>query len=55
MAGKRKGAGGPMKKKAYEARLEPMELELNRLQRWLQHTGGRLLTQPMPRWGRCQL
>lgn len=43
MAGKRKGAGGPMKKKAYEARLEPMELELNRLQRWLQHTGGRLL------------
>ena len=32
-----------MKKKEYDAHLEPMELELNNLAHWLQHTGRRLL------------
>jgi polyphosphate kinase 2 len=32
-----------VKRKAYEAHLEPLELELNNLAFWLQHTGRRLL------------
>ncbi len=32
-----------MKKKDYEAHLEPLQLELNQLARWLQHTGKRLV------------
>ncbi|MES2092141.1 MAG: polyphosphate kinase 2 [Pseudomonadota bacterium] len=32
-----------LSKKDYEARLEPMEVELNRLARWVQHHGKRLL------------
>ncbi len=32
-----------MKRKNYEAALEPMQVELNRLARWLAHTGKRLL------------
>jgi polyphosphate kinase 2 len=32
-----------MKKKAYEEALEPMELELNNLARWLKHTGNRVV------------
>src|SRR5689334_16361761 len=34
---------GKLKKADYEAQLEPLELELNTLARWLQHTGKRLL------------
>ncbi|HMO48764.1 MAG TPA: polyphosphate kinase 2 [Rubrivivax sp.] len=30
-------------KPAYEARLEPLQIELNQLARWLQHTGKRML------------
>jgi polyphosphate kinase len=33
----------PLKRKAYEAALEPMQLELEALARWLQRTGKRLL------------
>src|SRR3546814_20479569 len=32
-----------MKHKAYEAALEPLQLELNNLARWLAHTGKRML------------
>ncbi len=32
-----------MKKKAYEAALEPLQLELNNLAHWLKHTGQRML------------
>lgn len=32
-----------MKRKEYEAALEPMQLELNNLARWLAHTGKRML------------
>ena len=32
-----------MKRKKYEEHLEPLELELNNLMRWLQHTGRRML------------
>ena len=32
-----------MKKKKYEAELEPLQLELNDLARWLQHTGRRMV------------
>ena len=32
-----------MKKKDYEAALEPLQLELNNLAHWLQHTGQRML------------
>jgi polyphosphate kinase 2 len=32
-----------VKKKAYEARLEPLQLELNNLARWLKHTGRRMV------------
>ncbi|PKM09832.1 MAG: polyphosphate kinase 2, partial [Gammaproteobacteria bacterium HGW-Gammaproteobacteria-5] len=32
-----------MKRKAYETALEPMQLELNNLARWLAHTGQRML------------
>ena len=32
-----------MKKKDYEDLLEPMELELNNVARWLQHTGKRVV------------
>jgi len=32
-----------MSKKKYEGLLEPMELELNNLARWLQHTGNRMV------------
>jgi polyphosphate kinase 2 len=32
-----------LKKKDYEAALEPMQLELNNLARWLQHTGNRIV------------
>jgi polyphosphate kinase 2 len=38
-----KPASGKLKKKDYEALLEPMQVELNQLHRWLQHTGKRLL------------
>ena len=31
-----------MKRKAYEKRLEPLQVELNNLARWLQHTGRRM-------------
>jgi len=31
-----------MKRKKYEAALEPLQLELNNLERWLQHTGRRM-------------
>ena len=37
------GADAPLDKKAYAARLEPLQLELNRAARWLQHTGRRLV------------
>src|SRR5690606_20424452 len=37
-----KPANGKLKKKDYEALLEPMQVELNQLHRWLQHTGKRL-------------
>ncbi|TYT23166.1 polyphosphate kinase 2 [Luteimonas viscosa] len=33
----------PLKRKEYEAALEPMQVELVALSRWLQHTGQRLL------------
>ncbi|PBJ82745.1 polyphosphate kinase 2 [Lysobacteraceae bacterium NML93-0399] len=33
----------PMKRKAYEAALEPMQVELAAVARWLQHSGRRLL------------
>ncbi|MBN9427308.1 MAG: polyphosphate kinase 2 [Burkholderiales bacterium] len=33
----------PMKKKDYEAALEPLQLELNNLAHWLAHTGTRLM------------
>ncbi|WP_202840679.1 polyphosphate kinase 2 [Luteimonas saliphila] len=33
----------PLKRKEYEAALEPMQVELVALSRWLQHTGHRLL------------
>jgi polyphosphate kinase len=36
-------ASGPLSKKDYEERLEPLQLELNRMARWLQATGRRLL------------
>ena len=36
-------ASGPLSKKDYEERLEPLQLELNRMARWLQATGKRLL------------
>ena len=32
-----------MKRKKYEEHLEPLELELNNLTRWLQHTGRRMV------------
>jgi polyphosphate kinase 2 len=32
-----------MKKKAYEEALEPLQVELNNLARWLQHTGARMV------------
>ena len=32
-----------MKKREYEAHLEPLELELNNLARWLRQTGGRMM------------
>jgi polyphosphate kinase 2 len=32
-----------VKKKAYEAAIEPLQLELNNLMRWLQHTGRRMV------------
>ena len=32
-----------LSRKEYEARLEPLEVELNRLARWVQHSGKRLL------------
>ena len=38
-----KEASGRMKKKDYEAALEPLQLELNNLAHWLQHTGNRML------------
>ncbi|MEZ5620207.1 MAG: polyphosphate kinase 2 [Burkholderiaceae bacterium] len=44
--GKRAGADGGkagMSKSDYEDRLEPLQLELQRMARWLQHTGRRLL------------
>ena len=31
-----------LKKKDYEAALEPMQVELNNLAHWLQHTGKRM-------------
>ena len=34
--------GGPMSKADYLAAMEPLELQLNNLARWLQHTGRRL-------------
>jgi polyphosphate kinase len=34
---------GSMKRKAYEAHLEELEVELNVMARWLQHTGKRLV------------
>ncbi|MBG6080191.1 polyphosphate kinase 2 [Rubrivivax gelatinosus] len=37
------GTNGKLSKAEYLARLEPLELELNDLARWLQHTGKRLL------------
>jgi polyphosphate kinase 2 len=40
--GKKAANGNGMSKDDYEARLEPLELELNNLARWLQHTGRRL-------------
>jgi polyphosphate kinase 2 len=39
----RPAASGPLSKKDYEERLEPLQLELNRMARWLQATGRRLL------------
>ena len=36
-------ASGPLSQKDYEERLEPLQLELNRMARWLQATGKRLL------------
>ena len=33
----------PLKRKAYEAELEPLQVELNSLSRWLQHSGRRLV------------
>ena len=38
-----KDAPERMKKKDYEAALEPLQLELNNLAHWLQHTGKRML------------
>lgn len=35
--------GARMSRKDYEERLEPLQLELNRVARWLQHTGKRLV------------
>ncbi len=32
-----------LSKKDYEERLEPLQLELNQMARWLQHTGKRML------------
>ena len=32
-----------MKKKKYESLLEPLQLELNNVARWLQHTGKRIV------------
>lgn len=37
------GGTGRMKKKDYEAHLGPLQLELESLARWLQHTGNRLV------------
>ncbi|MEI7447557.1 MAG: polyphosphate kinase 2 [Burkholderiales bacterium] len=37
------GSNGGLSRKDYEARLEPLEVELNRLARWVQATGQRLL------------
>ena len=34
---------GKLTKKEYENLLEPMQVELNNLARWLQHTGARML------------
>ena len=48
-AGAGKGKAGPRRAKGgiakadYEARLEPLQVELNDLARWLQHTGQRVL------------
>ena len=44
--GKKNGARNgkdKLSKSDYEARLEPLQIELNQLARWLQHTGRRLL------------
>jgi polyphosphate kinase 2 len=46
--GERRSAGGsngasPMSRAEYEAMLEPLEVELDRLARWLAHTGRRML------------
>ncbi|HRH88918.1 MAG TPA: polyphosphate kinase 2 [Rubrivivax sp.] len=44
--GKKNGARtdkDKLSKSDYEARLEPLQIELNQLARWLQHTGRRLL------------
>ncbi|HYR26444.1 MAG TPA: polyphosphate kinase 2, partial [Aquabacterium sp.] len=35
--------GDHLSRKDYEERLEPLQLELNRVARWLQHTGKRLV------------
>lgn len=50
MAGKKKdrkerapSASEPLRKKDYEAQLEPLQVELNTMARWLQHSGRRLL------------
>jgi polyphosphate kinase len=32
-----------LKKKDYEARIEPLQVELNQLSHWLKHTGKRML------------
>jgi polyphosphate kinase 2 len=42
-AGERSGKSKKLGKSDYEERLEPLQRELNRLARWLQHTGRRLL------------
>ncbi|MCB1587861.1 MAG: polyphosphate kinase 2, partial [Xanthomonadales bacterium] len=34
---------GKLKRKHYDAALEALEVELNQVQRWLQHTGQRLV------------
>ncbi len=41
--GKKKDDDGRLKRRDYEKRLAPLELELNAMARWLQHTGQRLL------------